>query len=154
MPQFTEMRRPALWEGYRSGARAVRIDRRARVSRSPRTVVLGYDGSAAARNAALRAAEAAGAGGRILAITAIPSPDASELERELTHIADPQGLLQEVETLLQAHHVEVATRVEEEIRSTHSSLPPFASRPVCWSSAHAAVITSLAFFAARWPSVS
>jgi nucleotide-binding universal stress UspA family protein len=58
------MRRPALWDDRRS---------------SPRTVVVGYDGSPAARRAVLCAADAARPGGRVVVVTAASRADAEPL---------------------------------------------------------------------------
>lgn len=97
MPQFTEMRRPALW-GDPARIRS-------------RTVVLGYDGSAASRSAALRAAEAAGTGGRVLVVTSVSSGDAFGLETETAGQAEQ--LLAEARTLLPHQGIEVETLVQE-----------------------------------------
>lgn len=79
----------------------------------PRTVVVGYDGSDAARAGIALAAEAAGTGGRVVVVTSLPRTDAPELERGLTLVEDPGRLLWEAEELLRPHAVEVTTRVEE-----------------------------------------
>jgi nucleotide-binding universal stress UspA family protein len=110
MPQFTEMRRPALWDESRSrpsaaGGSAPAVP--------PRTVVLGYDGSEDGRSAAFRAAEAAGSGGRILVVASVPSPSATELEREEASVGNPEHLLQEAKTLLGSGDAAVTTRLAE-----------------------------------------
>lgn len=105
------MQRPELWDDHRTRPDSAAGGRTAPAPARPRTVVLGYDGSAAARTAAFRAAEAAGRGGRVLIITAVPSPDTSEFEWESA--GDPQQLLREATALLRNHRVEIATRLEE-----------------------------------------
>ena len=65
MPQFTEMRRPALWEDAQPG--------------DARTVAVGYDGSQAARRALLCAVDAARPGGRVVVVTAASRADAEPL---------------------------------------------------------------------------
>jgi nucleotide-binding universal stress UspA family protein len=95
MPQFTEMRRPVLWDDRRAGP--------------GRTVVLGYDGSERARSAALQAAGAAGIGGRILILTSVPSPDADE--HYASQVEGAARLLEEAEALLADDEVEVETRL-------------------------------------------
>jgi nucleotide-binding universal stress UspA family protein len=104
MPQFTEMRRPVLWDDVRP---------RSRPSVSPRTIVLGYDGSEGARSGAFRAAEAAGRGGHILVVTAAPPPDAPELEQDGAPASDPERLLQEAKALLGGEEAAVTTRLAE-----------------------------------------
>lgn len=107
MPQFTEMRRPALWGHRPSPQPAPR-------PREPRTVVLGYDGSQAARRALLRAAEAAGSGGRVVVVTAVQPADPIAQEFELgLPVAEPWQLVEEVSAQLRGHAVEVSTRIEE-----------------------------------------
>lgn len=111
MPQFTEMRRPALWDEAQPGTGTARSGRSAAAPVWPRTVVLGYDGSEGARSAAARAGEAAGSGGCILVVTAVPTADASELEPEGALVGDPEHLLQEAEALLESEETEVVTRL-------------------------------------------
>lgn len=62
MPQFTEMRPPELWPAHE-----------ARHEMQP--IVVGYDGSAAARRGLGRAASLAGAGGRVVVVAAMPMAD-------------------------------------------------------------------------------
>lgn len=112
MPQFTEMRRPALWDEPRTALPSAAA-RPATPLATARTVVLGYDGSEAARLAASRAAEAAGRGGRVLVVTSVPSRNAPEVERELTQVGEPEQLLEEATALLGNHEIEITTRLEE-----------------------------------------
>jgi nucleotide-binding universal stress UspA family protein len=79
-----------------------------------RTVVVGYDGSQAARRALVRAAETAGAGGRIVVVTAVPPAETlgQEPENEAP-LVDPEHVIGEAVALLGAHDVEVSARVEE-----------------------------------------
>lgn len=102
MPQFTEMRRPALWNVYEPAAAA------------PRTVVLGYDGSHCARRAAVRAAEAARRGGRVVVVTAVPPAELllQAHEGDLL-IGDPDSLIEDASALLRPHDVAVSRRVEQ-----------------------------------------
>jgi nucleotide-binding universal stress UspA family protein len=93
MPQFTEMRRPALW-----------------VEASPtvsRTVVVGYDGSQAARRALRRAVESAGSGGHQI-VTATSATDELELMSD-----DPSVLIEEATALVAGSNVGVSTRIDE-----------------------------------------
>jgi nucleotide-binding universal stress UspA family protein len=79
-----------------------------------RTVVVGYDGSRAARRALLRAAQVAGGGGRVVVVTAVPPADVLGDEPEIgSTIAEPESLSAEATALLAAHDVQVATHVEE-----------------------------------------
>lgn len=112
VPQFTEMRRPALWDDRRPSSRSWGNGRSTVEPVSRRTVVLGYDGSEGARSATLHAAEAAGRGGHIVVVTSMPYPDASLLEPEADRAGDPAQLLEEAEALLECHEVHVTTRVE------------------------------------------
>ena len=84
------------------------------VHRSRRTVVLGYDGSDAAKRALFCAAHAAGSGGRVVVVTAVqpadPLAQAFEISSPLT---EPQQLVDEASALLQGHDIAVSTRVEE-----------------------------------------
>jgi nucleotide-binding universal stress UspA family protein len=111
MPRFTEMRGPTLWDEPRPHRRPSLDGTAVALARPPRTVVLGYDGSAAALCALTRAAEAAGRGGRVLVITAVPRADAPELEREMDFIGEPEDLLVEAEALLRSHNIEASTRL-------------------------------------------
>jgi nucleotide-binding universal stress UspA family protein len=109
MPQFTEMRRPALWDDYwPSGAET----RRRAAERS--TVVLGYDGSQAARRALDRAIEAAGGGGHVAVVTAVQPADPLASEPGQSPTAEAAlRLLDEAAALLKGHDARVSTRVEE-----------------------------------------
>jgi nucleotide-binding universal stress UspA family protein len=79
-----------------------------------RTIVVGYDGSQAARRALISAAEAAGSGGRVVVVTAVPSADTLAQEDELDALlAEPEELIGQAAALLTGHDVEVSTRVEE-----------------------------------------
>jgi nucleotide-binding universal stress UspA family protein len=103
MPQFTEMRRPTLWVDQAPVASPV----------GGRTVVVGYDGSDASRRALVRAAEAAGDGGRILVITSVAPSDSAALEHETALEREPARLLQEAAALLRGPDVDVTTRIAE-----------------------------------------
>ena len=106
MPQFTEMRRPALWDDYRTSPPPASDPKE-------RPVVLGYDGSEAARRALLRAAEAAGSGGRVVVVTAVQPADALAQEQEMGFpLAEPEQLIDEASALLQAHDLAVSARLE------------------------------------------
>jgi len=109
MPQFTEMRRPALWDDYRPS--------RAESSRrqtAPRTVVVGYDGSEAARRALLRAAAAAGPGGHVQIVTAAEPSDPRAVEPGTGRtLEEPSRLLQDAAALLEECDVRLSTRIEE-----------------------------------------
>jgi nucleotide-binding universal stress UspA family protein len=103
VPQFTEMRRPALWD-----------DAFRRVPAAPRTVVVGYDGSQAARRALRCAAEAARAGGHVVVVTATQHPDAVASEGVGGRtVAEPARLLEEAVAELMVHGVNISTRIEE-----------------------------------------
>jgi nucleotide-binding universal stress UspA family protein len=94
MPQFTEMRRQALW-----------------VEASPtvsRTFVVGYDGSQAARRALRRAVESAGSGGHVQIVTATSATDELELMSD-----DPSVLIEEATALVAGSNVGVSTRIDE-----------------------------------------
>src|SRR4051812_35979246 len=106
VPEFTEMRRPALWDNSRPSRQA------AYASTAPRTVVLGYDGSQAARRALRRAAEAAGSGGRVVVVTAVPpSPAHAHEVDSLT--AEPEDIVEEAAALLREDDVEITTCVAD-----------------------------------------
>lgn len=94
MPQFTEMRRPAVWDDVPPNA--------------SRTVVVGYDGSQAARRALRRAVESAGSGGHVQIVTATNAVD--ELEPELD---DPSHLIEEAINLVAGSNVRVSTRIDD-----------------------------------------
>lgn len=87
VPQFTEMRRPALWDGSRP---------------APRTVAVGYDGSQAARRALLCAVDAARPGGHVVVVTATPHADAK-----------PLRLLEEAAAQLAGRGVRVSAHIGE-----------------------------------------
>jgi nucleotide-binding universal stress UspA family protein len=78
-----------------------------------RIVVVGYDGSQAARRALRRAAEVAGPGGEVVVVTAAPPPNPRDWEAE-TEVPreEPSRLLAEAAGLLERFEVEVSTRVE------------------------------------------
>lgn len=100
MPQFTEMRRPALWAGRRE--------------RASRVVVVGYDGSEAAQRALRRAAEAAGSGGSVVVVTATQRPASLAFEADAdATVAEPSRLLEEAAAELDGHDVRVSTRLED-----------------------------------------
>jgi nucleotide-binding universal stress UspA family protein len=107
MPQFTEMRRPALWDDYRPSGGQPRHGPAA-----PRTVVVGYDGSPAARRALQRASEAARTGGHVVVVTATQEPEAVAFEPGTGSLAEPSRLLEEAAAELAAHGVQVSTRME------------------------------------------
>jgi nucleotide-binding universal stress UspA family protein len=103
MPQFTEMRRPDLWE-----------PRHAAAFPPGRLVVVGYDGSEAGRRALGRAATAAGAGGRVVIVTArFPEgwPDTESAAEAGSHEHLP--LLAEAAQFLCDQGVEATTRGRE-----------------------------------------
>lgn len=103
MPQFTEMRRPALWD-----------DAFGHAPEAPRTVVVGYDGSQAARRALRRAVEAARSGGHVVVVTATQHPDATASEAAVGRTAaEPARLLEEAAAALTGRGVAVSMRVEE-----------------------------------------
>ena len=80
----------------------------------PRPVVLGYDGSRTSRRALVRAAEAAGAGGRVIVVTAVPRGDAFSPDSELeSAIDEPARLLEEAAARLSGYGVDVSTEVDE-----------------------------------------
>ena len=97
MPQFTDMRRPALW----AEARSRLVD----------SVVVGYDGSAASRRAVARATAVAEPGGTVVLVTA--SPPSRELEERIAarRGRDADDLLDEAVELCRERDVQVATRV-------------------------------------------
>jgi nucleotide-binding universal stress UspA family protein len=73
-------------------------------------VVVGYDGSDAARRAVLRAADVAGAGGRILLLTAASPTEELALEGETAppERCEPERLLDEAAALVAGRELEVA----------------------------------------------
>jgi nucleotide-binding universal stress UspA family protein len=80
---------------------------------APRTVVVGYDGSQAARHALRRAAEAAGPAGEVVVVTAAPPPGPREWEAETEiPLEDTLRLLAEAATLLERYEIGVSTRIE------------------------------------------
>jgi nucleotide-binding universal stress UspA family protein len=80
----------------------------------PRPVVLGYDGSLTSQRALVRAANAAGAGGCVIVVTAVPPSDAVALDTEPeSAIDDPARLLEEAAARLSEYGVEVSTEVDE-----------------------------------------
>jgi nucleotide-binding universal stress UspA family protein len=102
------MRRSALWDEHSRGAHAPR--RRA----APRTVVLGYDGSQAAQRATVRAADAAGSGGRVVVVTALPRTDLLMRAHESNSpIADADSLIEQASALLRRHDISLSKRVEQ-----------------------------------------
>lgn len=104
------MRRPALRDDQ-SRNEAASDPRHVTPSR---TVVVGYDGSQAARRALDRAAEAAGRGGHVVVVTAAPPADELALDTAPDRaVADPPRLLEEAAAILESHDVEVSTRVEK-----------------------------------------
>jgi nucleotide-binding universal stress UspA family protein len=105
------MHRPALWDEYGTSSHPAAANRR---SADSRTVVVGYDGSQAARRALVRAAEAAGAGGRVEVVTAVPPPDSLAHAHETDSLfGDPEPLIEEASTLLRARGINVSTRVDQ-----------------------------------------
>jgi nucleotide-binding universal stress UspA family protein len=94
MPQFNEMRRPAMWDDVPPNA--------------SRTVVVGYDGSQAARRGLRRAVESAGFGGHVQIVTATNA--LGELEPELE---DPIRLIEEATALVTGSGIRVSTRIDE-----------------------------------------
>ena len=110
MPQFTEMRRPALWDDCRPSDGPVD----GRRPPAPRTVVVGYDGSQAARRALLCAAEAARPGGHVVVVTATQRPEAVPIEPDIRPaVTEPSRLLEEAAARLAGRGLRVSTRVEE-----------------------------------------
>lgn len=107
MPQFNEMRRPALWDDYRASGRESRHNPAA-----ARTVVVGYDGSQAARRALRRAVEAARAGGHVVLVTATHEPETVAVEPGTGSVAEPSRLLEEAAAELAGHGVHVSMRIE------------------------------------------
>jgi nucleotide-binding universal stress UspA family protein len=80
----------------------------------PRPVVLGYDGSRTSQRALVRAATAAGAGGRVIVVTAVPQGDAFALDSEPdSAIDEPARLLEEAAARLSGYGVDVSTEVDE-----------------------------------------
>jgi nucleotide-binding universal stress UspA family protein len=77
-----------------------------------RIVVVGYDGSQAARRALRRAAEVAGPGGEVVVVTAAPPPNPRDWEETATPLEEPWRLLAEAAGLLERFEVGVSTRVE------------------------------------------
>jgi nucleotide-binding universal stress UspA family protein len=77
-------------------------------AREPRTVVVGYDGSQTSRRGVARAAEEAGAGGRVLVVTAVPPGDLPSDDDQA--IGDPARLLEEAAALV-GGRVDVSTQV-------------------------------------------
>lgn len=112
MRQFTERRLPIVSDDSATSVPSA-IGRSMPLPSPGRTVVLGYDGSEAARKAATRAAEAAGNGGRLLVVTSAPCLATFAVDRELTDPAKPEQLLKEATALLGSHEIEVATRLEQ-----------------------------------------
>jgi nucleotide-binding universal stress UspA family protein len=92
------MRRPALW-GH---------------DRPPRTVVVGNDGSQAARRALTRAADAAGPSGHVIVVVAVlpADPQADDAGTGPTP-EQSSRLLAEAAVALGGHDVRVSTRVAE-----------------------------------------
>lgn len=83
-------------------------------SSEPRPVVLGYDGSRTSQRALVRAAEAAGVGGHVIVVTAVPRGDAFSLESEPESAIDkPERLLEEAAARLRGYGVDVSTEVDE-----------------------------------------
>lgn len=108
MPQFTEMRRPPLWDDYRPSS-----GEPPRRTAPLRPVVVGYDGSQSARRALDRAAAAAGSGGCVVVVTAAPAADPLAAEPGTGSAVEPSRLLEEAAVLLEGHDVDVSTRMEE-----------------------------------------
>ena len=79
-----------------------------------RPVVLGYDGSRTSQRALVRAAEAAGAGGRVIVVTAVPRGDAFAPAGEPESAVDePARLLEEAAARLDGYGVDVSTEIDE-----------------------------------------
>jgi universal stress protein A len=79
-----------------------------------RRVVVGYDGSRSSRRALARGAEAAGSGGRVLVVTAVPPGDTLAGEHDVeAPLAEPEDVLHDAATLLGAYDVDVSTRVAQ-----------------------------------------
>lgn len=97
MPQFTDMRRPALWAAPRP--------------RLVDAVVVGYDGSEASRRAIERATAVAEPGGRVVVVAA--APPSRELEERIAARSAPVvgDLLQEAAERCRDRDLQVATRV-------------------------------------------
>jgi len=80
-------------------------------AQSSRTVVVGYDGSQAARRALSRAAEAAGTLGHVVVVVAVPPVHTLALEPGADPAA-PSRLLEEAVATLRRHDVRVSTHVK------------------------------------------
>lgn len=106
MPQLSDTCRPAPRDHESSAGRPAAQVRLGHV----RTVVLGYDGSRAARRALVRAAEAAGKGGRVLVVIAVPPVEPFAQERS-SRVDEPRRLIEQASAVLREHGVEVSTRV-------------------------------------------
>jgi nucleotide-binding universal stress UspA family protein len=79
-----------------------------------RPVVLGYDGSRTSQRALVRAAEAAGAGGRVIVATAVPRGDAFAPAGEPASAVDePARLLEEAAARLDGYGVDVSAEIDE-----------------------------------------
>jgi len=103
MPQFAEMRR--LADRHRPNGHAGSATERD-------TVVIGYDGSHAARRALIRAAVAAGNGGQVVVVTAVPTAKMLA-EQDEPLCADPEDLIAGARALLAGRDIDVSVRVEE-----------------------------------------
>ena len=75
-------------------------------------MVLGYDGSQAARRALIRAAEAARNGGRVVVVVAVSPAESEAEEHRSSRCGDPERLLEQASVLLRGPDVEITTRVE------------------------------------------
>jgi nucleotide-binding universal stress UspA family protein len=79
-----------------------------------RPVVLGYDGSQPSQRALVRAAKAAGSGGRVIVVTARPRSDELALAGEAeSAIDEPARLLEEAPARLRGYGIDVSTEVDE-----------------------------------------
>jgi nucleotide-binding universal stress UspA family protein len=110
MPHRTEMRHRSVPDERRPSPQPAVGDG----CLHPRTVVLGYDGSQASQRALMRAAEAAGSGGRVIVVTAVTPVDSLAQDHEIASLAgEPEELIEQASALLGRHDIAISTRIEE-----------------------------------------